>query len=294
MIFFPLPDIRKFSFRAHCRTPEDGPLSKASLWELSLYSAMLFVFAALLVQVILNGTTALLLKYLDFSFQYRPYTIIFTQWGGVKWTPERINVIYGSGPLLMFLTGIFFWFFLRNHNLMHWKWKLAMTWLSFFMINSLPVGLIAGTMIFDGVGVAYHWIFHLFPVRMIISVFIMAAMVLSTPVWYLTFLKTANSIHYFKDSGTQRTYLMAIFFRPWLIGLLLMIPFSWPMTGLHWPVFLFFSGFPVLLLFHYPFTFQGLRIQRSDKKVFRSRIQVALMLLAIFICWVFRFFRINF
>lgn len=294
MIFFPLPDIRKFSFRAHNRIPEDGPLSKAPLWELSLYSAILFVFAALLVQVILNGTTAIMLKYFDFSFQYRPYTIIFTQWGGLKWTPERINVIYGLGPLLMFTTGILLWFFLRRNNFIAWKPKLALTWLSFIMVNTLPVGIMAGTMIFDGLGVAYQWMFHLFPVRMVFSLVILASLILSTPVWYLTFLKTANSIHYFKDAGTQRTYLMAIFFRPWLIGLLLMIPFSWPMTGLHWPVFLVFSGFPALMLFHYPFTFQGLRILRSDKKVFRSRFRMALMLLAIFLCWVVRFFRINF
>ena len=234
------------------------------------------------------------LKYFDFSFQYRPYTIIFSQWGGVKWTPERINIIYGSGPLLMFVTGILIWFFLRNHNQIHWKWKLVLTWISFFMINALPVGIIAGTMIFDGLGVAYQWMFHLLPVRIILSVVVFLALVFSMPVWYLTFLKAANSIHFFKDSGTQRTYLMAVFFRAWLIGIAILLPFSWPMTGLHWPFFLFFSGFPVLMLFHYPFTFQGFRILKSDKKAFRNRAQAALMLTAIFLCWIFRFFRINF
>lgn len=280
--------------RRRKRKPVEGPLSKRSLRELSLFSSVIFIFLALLMQFLLCAWLMLLLNYFDIRFSYGLFNISFFSESGAKWSEEMIILVFGSGPLLMSVGGMFLLLILKNLGMTGWKTKLVLTWMCFLMVNALPCGILAGTMLYDGFGVAFMWMVNSIITRVIMALLVLILLVVTGRFWYFQFLKTVFTMAFFNSPEAQRSYFMAVFLRPWILGVIILMAFNWPFTNLYWPAFLVSLGYLAIIMAGDPVIQFQPRIMKSDNQIFTSRIRLLSVIAALILIWAAGNIRVKF
>lgn len=271
--------------RRRKRKPAEGPLSKRSLRELSLFSLVIFLASALLMQFLLCSWMMILLHYFDIHFDYSLFHISFFSESGAKWSEEMIMLVFGSGPLLMSVGGVVLFLNIKKLSLVSWKTKLVLTWMCFFMVNALPCSILAGTMLYDSFGVAYMWMMNSIVSRGILALLVLILLVITSRFWYFQFLKTVFTLEFFNSPEAQRSYFFSVFFRPWFLGVVILMAFNWPFTNLFWPAFLISMGYMAILLIDTPVIRFRPRIWMSEKQLFPSRIQLVTVAVALILIW---------
>lgn len=280
--------------RRRKRKPGKGPLSKRSLRELSLFSSVIFIFSALLMQFLLCAWMMILLNYFDIRFSYGLFNISFFSESGAKWSEEMIILVFGSGPLLMSVGGILLLLILKKLGMKGWKTKLVLTWVCFLMVNALPCGILAGTMLYDGFGMAFMWMMNSIMTRGVLALLVLILLVVTGRFWYFQFLKTVFTLAFFNSPEVQRSYFIAVFFRPWILGVIILMAFSWPFRNLYWPAFLISLGYMAIVMVGDPLIQYQPRIQTPDKHIFTSRIQLLSVIAALILIWVAGNIRVKF
>ena len=280
--------------RRRKRRPAEGPLSLRSLRELSLFSMVTFVFSALLIQLLLCAWMMLLLNHFNIHFRYGLFHVSFFSESGTKWSEEMIMLVFGSGHLLMSVAGVALLLMMKNLSMAGWKTKLVLTWISFLMVNALPCGILAGAIIYDGFGVAFAWLVNSFIVRGILALLVLALLVFTSRFWYIRFLKTAFSMTFFNSPETRRTFFFAVYLRPWIMGIIILMTFTWPFLNWYWPVFLLSLGYLAIIMIGDPVIYLKPMIKKSDKQIFANRSQLVIIAVLLVLIWVAGIFRINF
>ncbi len=273
--------------------PAEGPLSARALNELSLFSTSRFIFAALLIQFILTSYTAFLLKIFSISFQYRPFMIIFMSQGSLNWTENQIYLVFGSGPLILTAFGLILFYLMRRLRKLNWKTKLFFTWMAFIMVNTLPFSIIAGVLFFDSFGIAFHWFVTSYILRGIIALATLLGLIFSSRLWQRQFLKTAYSSTFLDNEDYQKWFLVHVYFKPWIYGLIVLLVFNIPFISGYWPLFLLSAGYLAIPLLDFSMR-NNILIRKSDKKIFTSRSQVVLIIIVIGLIWIAGNISINF
>jgi len=281
-----------FWYRKH--KPSEGPLSVWALLELSLYSTFIFIFSALLMQLILCAWMMLLLLHFGINFRYSLFHIFFLSESGTKWSENMIFLVFGSGPVLLSAVGLILLLVLKKLSMAAWRTKLLFSWLSFLMVNALPCNILAGTLFYNGFGVAYFWMVNSLIFRIIFSFIILAILVGISFYWYRFFLKTAYTKAFLNDKDNQRTFFSAVFLRPWIAGLIVLIGFNWPFTDWYWPLTIFCLGFMGIAIMGNSRIQSKPMIKKSDKKIFNDQWQIALFAMALILEWFAGNVRFNF
>jgi hypothetical protein len=276
------------------RRPTEGPLSKHSLRELSLFSSVIFIFSALLMQFLQCAWLMILLNYFDIHFSYGLFHLSFFSESGAKWSEEMIMLVFGSGPLLMSIGGVALLLIMKNLSMTGWKTKLVLTWMCFLMVNAFPCSILAGTMLYDGFGVAYMWMLNSLVSRGILALLVLVVLVITSRFWYFQFLKTVFTLAFFKSPEAQRSYFLAVFLRPWILGVVILMTFNWPFTNLFWPAFLISLGYMAIILVDDPVIRFQPRIRKSDKQIFTSRIRILSVAVALLLIWAAGNIRVRF
>ena len=272
--------------------PIKDPLSSYALFELSLFSTFIFVFAALLMQFLLTLYTTILLKVFSISFQYRLFDINFLLFSNAKWSEFKVYLIFGSGPLILSAFGLALLSVLKKSITEGWKTKLALTWMAFLMVNALPCGIVAGVFFFDGFGIAFHWLTNSFIVRCMIALLVLFLLVISNRVWKWLFLNTSYSAAFLDNQDNQKIFIKNVFIKPWIYGLFILLFFNWPFNNWHWPAFLLSLG--ALPVINQSIRYQIIYVMESDNKIFTSRHQVFYIVIGLVLIWFAGILRINF
>ena len=205
-----------------------------------------------------------------------------------------IFLVFGSGPLLLSAGGVALLLVLKKLGMAGWRPKLFLSWLSFLMVNALPCSILAGTLLFNGFGMAYFWMINSLIFRGIFSLIILAILAGTSFYWYRFFLKTAYTRAFLNNKDNQRTFFSAIFLRPWIAGLIVLMGFNWPFTDWYWPLFLLCLGFMGIVIIGDPRILHEPRIKKSDKKIFKNKSQVVYFTIALILAWFVGIVRINF
>jgi hypothetical protein len=236
----------------------------------------------------------LLLNYFDIRFRYGLFSISFSSVNGSKWSEEMIMIVFGSGSLILSIGGLALLFFLKNLSMAGWKTKLILTWMSFLMVNAFPCGILTGALLYDGFGVAFFWMVNSFIFRGILALIVLTLLVFTNRLWYFLFLKTAYTLSFYNTPEDQKRFFIAVFFRPWILGLLFIIAFSWPFTNLYWPAFIFSLGYLALIIVADPVLPNKPRIKKSDKQIFSRPYHIVLIAVLLVLIWIAGNLKINF
>lgn len=275
-------------------SPPEGPLSFRSLFELSLYSAFIFIFAALSVQFLLTLITASLLNVFSITYQYSLFAINYSSEGGPKWSEEQIYVIFGLGPLILSALGFLAMLILTRFKRAHWKTKLALTWMTFILINAIPCSILAGVFFYDGFGVTLHWLIGSLFGRGLVALFALAILIVFSRFWQRMFLKTAYTNAFLETGEHQKTYIVNVFFKPWIYGLIILLLFNLPFTNLFWRAFLLSFGFMAVALFdHRARMHRKPHILKSGKRIFTSKWQPLFFVMILAFIWTIDYILIN-
>jgi hypothetical protein len=274
--------------------PTEDPLSDPSLLELAIYSAFSFIFAALFLQFLYTLQTAILLNHYSITFQYSLFNIHFTSFSNTKWPIDRLYLVYGLGTIIYSVGGLFLTFLLRNLRMAGWKIRLALTWMAFLMVYTLPASIIAGSIFFTGFGMAYQWLIKSLLLRCIIVVVVLILMVLYRNFWLFLFLKTSYTKVFLTEIETQKVYIRNIFINPLIFGFFILLIYISPKGLWYWMLSLLSLFFLAIPSLNQLIQYDNLFIKKSDKRIFTSTYSVFFKLFLLFLIWVVSFLKIDF
>jgi hypothetical protein len=211
------------------------------------------------------------------------------------WPVLRIYIVFGFGVLFIFGAGLLLVKILQKLGSVNWKIRLALTWMAFLMVQILPMSLLAGTIFYDGFGIAYQWFFGTIWARIIPAIIAVLVSMILRPFWVNFFLKNAYSSAFLADKKDSVTFIKNSVILPWIAGVILLLPFVVLHRDWFWAISLLGIGFTVLPAFGNNIPPRNFRITKSDKAIFRRRYPlikilaiVALLLMADY------FFKLKF
>jgi len=149
-------------------------------------------------------------------------------------------------------------------------------------------------MLYDGFGMAFMWMVNSIITRGILALLALVLLVVTGRIWYFHFLKTAFTQAFFNSPEAQRSYFIAVFLRPWILGVLVLMAFNWPFTNLYWPAFLVSLGYLAIIMVGDPVIQFQPSIKTSDKQIFTSRIQRLSVIAALILIWAVGNIRVKF
>jgi hypothetical protein len=273
---------------------ETGPMSPLGLYELFLFSALAYMLAALLVQLLMNIQYAVLLRIFKLKFTYLPLGVKFSYISAARWSDFKIFIVYGLTPLVFFILGMAILWLLREKKIGYWKFRMFLTWLAFILIHTIPAGLLAGIGVYDGLGVAYAWLADSLLIRVMIGIAVIVLIRFYRIFWLTLFLKTAYAGVFFIDFTNRRVFLTNAFIRPYIMGTIFLVPFVYTSHSLFWGVFLAGLGIIVLPFVSSEIPNIDLLIVKSDKKIWPMRYPLAYIIPALILLWFLSTFSIAF
>lgn len=262
-----------------------GPLSPQALFELFLFSVMMFLAAAFVMQFLLTFQQAIMLKMLSIEYQYHPLGIGFSFASEIKWNDSRVFGVYGLVPLLFFVIGVVLVRFLMYTSTLHWKWRLFLTWMSFFLVHSLPIGLIAGVFLYDGYGYAFGWLVDSVGIRLLVGLGLVLLVRYYRFFWLSLFLKSAYSSSLISEYTSRKAFIVNTVYRPWFVGLVALLPLVFAVRSLYWGAFLICLGLVFLPLFGRDFPDTKLTINPSEKPIWPLKYPFAYLVFAWALLW---------
>lgn len=268
--------------------------TSGELRELFLFSTFIYLICALLVQFLLTLITALLLRHYSISFFWSLFRITFPYYSFSHWTMFRILFVNSAGMLILFFTGVILVNKRFRHRNWNWKWKLIRTWLTFILINILPMGLLAGVLWYDEFGIAYTWLFHSIIVRIAVAVIAILIIVFFRPYWKKKFLGTTYSTAFLSDSRNIEKYLKYCMILPWIAGTMVLLAFGIPMHAWFWMISLLGLGFVILPYYTERISPMGIIIYKTGKKIFPVRNPLIYIIIVLLFLLIASFYKISF
>lgn len=269
----------------HAEVTKADSLKPRSLNQLALFSTAVFVFSALFLQFLMAFQTAFLLRHYSISFIYRLFGIGFSSVSAAKWSEARIFLVFGMTVVVFFGAGLLLLFILKKLKQLHWKIKLVITWMAFLLIHSLPMGMLAGTFFFDGFGIAYTWLFDSVWVRGLVALLALLVVMYFRPFWMKTFLKSVFSTSFLSDVGGRKAFIKYAFIRPWIYGVIMLLPFAILHQAWFWLLSYFGLGFVVFPVFWNKIPTRKFLVVKNDKKIFHVKHTLAIFLAIVVFLW---------
>ena len=263
--------------------PDSGPLSSKALFELRLFSTIIFIFSALLMQFVLTLYSATLLRLFSISFQYRLFSINFLVQSNAQWSAAKVFFVFGSGPLILSAIGLALMSVLKEGIADGWKTRLTLTWMAFLMVYALPFSIVTGAFLFDGFGIVFRWMIESFIVKAMIALVLLAILVTKGGFWRWWFLNASYNAVLAENESHQNIFIRNVYIKPYIYGVIILLFFNWPYSTVFWPIFLLILGFvPVL---HQSSSYQPIYIAESENRIFTTRFQVLYFAILLALIW---------
>ncbi|MCK9422973.1 MAG: hypothetical protein M0Q38_10270 [Bacteroidales bacterium] len=211
--------------------------------------------------------------------------INFLSRNGSNWGEDKIYFIFGSGPLILSTVGLLLLFVLNKIREVDWKAKLICAWMAFLMVNALPCSIIAGVFLFDGFGIAFHWLFNNYIIRGCIGIAVFLILIILNRFWQRQFLKAAYTSAFLNNGNNQKIFLKNAFFKPWFFGLIILLLFTLRINNWFWLAFLSSLGYLAFVLFNQPVMHHRIHIMKSNKIIFTNRYQLLYFVIVLVLIW---------
>jgi len=146
----------------------DFKLSKTNFWIIATNSTAAYVLAYLFVFYINHLTKTLIAA----SYNYE----VGISWARIsyyieapEWTHDSVSLIFGSGPILIFVAGLIsliaFWSLIEEPT----RLKIFFMWLTLHSFNLVFGGLLIGNIFKKGVGHVFNWMYLTDTSKMIVA-----------------------------------------------------------------------------------------------------------------------------
>ena len=257
--------------------------------ELLLFSTFIFVIAALFAQFLLNLQTAILLKLFFIDYRYSLFSITYTYNLPGNWSQIKVLVVYGVGYLVYFVLGLIMLSF-RSRS---WKINLFYTWLSLILVVGFPLGLLTGSFLFEGLGVAFAWIIPSLFFRLLIASVTIALMLWSRGFWVKYFFKSSFSRGFQKSDETKVRYINNSMIYPWAIGSIILLGYAYPKENWYWAIVTLSMGLLILPFLGKNLPSKKIMIVKSSKSIFTFRYSLAFVILILVALWGASQFSVN-
>ncbi len=198
--------------------------------ELALLSTFIFVLIALLLRFLVTVQETLMMDHFQIGYLYHPFGNLFGRPGPRgNWSEWKVIYVFSVAPAIGLLVGIMLTRVLTKSKKLSWRPRLALTWLAFFLLNAIPMGMLLGVFFYADFGYAFQNMFYSVFMRLAIAVIAVALAIFSRPFWLHLFLKTAPG-HRYTIMGSL--YLKVIFILPWIFGTIIIGAFA--IIGGYW------------------------------------------------------------
>lgn len=180
--------------------------------------------------------------FLKIQFTWQPLYLTNISSNFEAWGYGTLFLVYGGVPLSFFIIGLVFSYYLHSIQDLNWRARILLTWLSFFLVNTLIAGMIASLFTFDGVGVVFVWIFPSYFIRIFIGVIAILILLLSRPYWQNLFFKAIYSKSILMEIETMEDYRKQTMVYPWVLSVPFLVLFSFISGKWYWALSIIFMG----------------------------------------------------
>jgi hypothetical protein len=264
------------------------PLSSKAMFDLFLFSSFAYFLLVLLIRFAETQLETMMLKTFDISFIYSPFSIFYATTEKGNWNFSKIVAVYGGGEVLFFLAGLALLLFWTTN----WKYNLALTWTSFILVNSLPTSMLAGSFVYEGFGIAYHWMFQYVAVRIGLTAFAIGIMLWFRPFWVQRFLRCAYSREFLVEESRRKRFITHAMILPWYAGTIALIPFG--VSGQSWFWILCLAGLALVIfpLFRLKMMFEDVTYH-TGKAIFLVRFPLLFVITVAVVLWLVSWYHVR-
>jgi hypothetical protein len=205
----------------------DFKLTKENFWIIAINSTSAYVLAFLFI-FYLNHFVKILIA---LSYRYEvgfDWSIVSYYIEAPEWTHDSVTLIFGSGPILIFIVGLIsliaFWSLVEEPA----RLKTFFMWLTLHSFNLVFGGLLIGNLFKKGVGHVFNWMYLTDTSKMIVSLLgfvglLGTAYIMSKPVAI-----SANSYFNQLDKKNFPFFITAQIIVPFFFGTIIYLLFFIP------------------------------------------------------------------
>ncbi len=201
-------------------------LSRTNFWSVVANSTSSFVIAYLIVFYLNYFTTLLSTAMFGFDVSF-DFDQILYHIEPYQWTHDSVKMIFGSGPLLVFLLGLVSligYFGLTEEQS---RMKVLFVWLSLIAFNQTFGSLMIGNIFKTGVGHVFNWMYFNDTQKMLVALIGFFGLIITAFLMVRPVAMSANSYFNKLDERNFPFFIMSQFILPFLFGYTLIIIYFW-------------------------------------------------------------------
>ncbi|NOY50829.1 MAG: hypothetical protein GXO88_09755 [Chlorobi bacterium] len=201
-------------------------LSRTNFWSIVVNSTSSFVIAYLIVFYLNYFATLLSTAMFGFDVSF-DFDQILYHIEPYQWTNDSVKMIFGSGPLLVFLLGLISligYFGLTEEQS---RMKVLFVWLSLIAFNQTFGSLMIGNIFKTGVGHVFNWMYFNDTQKMLVALVGFFGLITTAFLMVRPVAMSANSYFNKLDGRNFPFFIMSQFILPFLFGYTLIIIYFW-------------------------------------------------------------------
>ena len=194
--------------------------------------------------MVVNSTAAFIISYL-FIFYLNHFSIIFS--AGMfehsisfdfsrivyhvapsEWTPDSVKVIFGTGPLLVFITGLLAFLAYSSMSEDAEKVKILLLWISLNALNFVFSGIIIGIIFKIRIAHLFLWMYFNDSQLLMMAMLGFFGILITSLIMAKRIVFSANSYFNKLDENNYPFFILAQMIVPFIIGTVLVLIFFLP------------------------------------------------------------------
>lgn len=195
----------------------DTELSIKNFWAIAINSTTAFVLTYVVVFYISFFTKIILTGVFDYSVTFT-YDTIFYHIKGHEWTHDSVRLIYGSGPILVFVSGLLSLMIFSGFTDETSRVKVLFVWFALHAFNFVFSGLSIGNIFGYGVGHVFTWMYLRDTAKMVIALIGLFGLLTTAIVIVKPLINSASSFFSYLDENNIPFFIMAQIVVPYIIG----------------------------------------------------------------------------
>lgn len=199
-------------------------LSRRNFWMIAVNSTSAFIMAYLIVFYINFFATVLAAGMFNFDISF-DYNQIIYHIEPYQWTHDSVKLIYGAGPILVFLTGLISLIGFFGLTEEQTRIKILFIWITLLAFNQTFGNLMIGNIFKQGVGHVFNWMYFSDTSKMIVA--LMGFFGLLTTAFLMVRPVSISANSYFNKLGERNFpfFILSQIIVPFIIGYLLIVAY---------------------------------------------------------------------
>lgn len=199
-------------------------LSRRNFWMIAVNSTSAFIMAYLIVFYINFFATILAAGMFNFDLSF-DYNQIIYHIEPYQWTHDSVKLIYSSGPILVFLTGLISLIGFFGLTEEQSRLKILFIWITLLAFNQTFAGLMIGNLFKQGVGHVFNWMYFSDTAKLIVA--LLGFFGLITTAFLMVRPVSISGNSYFNKLGEKNFpfFITSQIIVPFIIGYLIIVAY---------------------------------------------------------------------